>query len=53
MASPAAAVQEKMARERVRPDDRLERLVAGLNRRFGERITGELALRVLGLLGEA
>jgi hypothetical protein len=53
MASPAATVQEKTTRNRVRPDDRLEGPVAGLDRRYGERIAGDLGLLVPGLLCEA
>lgn len=53
MASPAATVQEQATRDRARPDDRLEGPVAGLDRRYGGRIAGDLGLLVPRLLCEA
>jgi DEAD/DEAH box helicase domain-containing protein len=44
MASLAVAVSEQASRGRTGPDDRLERLAAGLERRYAERITGRLVL---------
>jgi DEAD/DEAH box helicase domain-containing protein len=44
MGSTAVVVDEKVAREGSVTGDPLERLIAGLKRRYGERITGELVL---------
>jgi len=44
MGMAAVAVQAQVAQGKTEPDDRLERLVAGLERRYGERIKGRLTI---------
>lgn len=44
MGNTAAAVRQGMVPVEAAPDDRIDRLTAGLKRRYGERITGELVL---------